>query len=64
MYKKSFETLIDISKGITAGLFVSAVVSIVIQEKESGFILFLGFIIGFVFSLISSILYDRRYNSD
>ena len=64
MYRKSFDTLIDISKGITAGLFVAAVVSVIVQEKESGFVLFGGFLAGLIFSLTAAILYDRRYNRD
>jgi len=49
--KRVLETLIDISKSITAGLFIASVVSILIQENQSGWLLFAGFVINLFISL-------------
>ena len=61
MYRKSFETLIDISKGITAGLFVAAMVGFLIQEKSSSWFLLLGFLTGLTITMLLAIFYDRRF---
>jgi len=60
-YKKVLNTLIDVIKGITAGLFVASLVALLIQENNAGWLLFLGFIIGLFFSVLASILYEWRY---
>ncbi len=62
MYRKSFETLIDISKGISAGLFVAAMVGFLIQEKPSSWLLLLGSFTGLTIKMLLAIFYDRRFN--
>ncbi len=62
--KKAFGTLIDITKAITAGLFIASVVSILIQDNEAGWLLFGGFVAGLFISIVFSILYERRYPDD
>ncbi|EDP75217.1 hypothetical protein [Hydrogenivirga sp. 128-5-R1-1] len=49
--RKALASLIDISKAITAGLFIASVVSLVIQENQSGWLLFGGFIVAFILTM-------------
>ena len=60
--KKAFSSFIDISKAITAGLFIASVVSLIIQQNRAGWLLFGGFFIGFVLTMVFSIFYERRYH--
>ena len=62
--KKAFSSLIDISKGITAGLFIASIVSLIIQENQSGWLLFGGFVVAFTITMIFSILYDKRFEDE
>ena len=53
--------MIDISKAITAGLFITSIVSLVIDKNQAGWLLFGGFVLAFVLTMFLSIFYDRRF---
>jgi len=58
--KESFKTLIDITKGISVGSYVSSFVGFVLQSKSESWILLIS---GFIFTILAvvlSYLYGRR----
>jgi len=58
---ESFKTLVDITKGIAIGSYVSSFVGYVLQSKSESWILLMS---GFTFTLLAmvlSYLYGRRF---
>ncbi len=50
--KRVFTSIIDIAKGITVGLFIASVVSLVVQKNQSGWLLFGGFVVAFLITIL------------
>jgi len=59
VYRKSFETLIDIFKSIGTGLFVASMVGFLFRKEVDSWYLLAGSFLSLTISLLLSIIYDR-----
>lgn len=59
--KESFKALVDITKGVAIGSYVSSFVGFVLQSKSESWILFMSGFMFTVLAVILSYLYGRRF---